>query len=256
MIATATASADVVTKTVEYERAGKTFDGVLAYDFTASADAKRPGVLVIPEWWGVNDYVKGRAKQLVELGYVAFVVDMYGGGVSTTDAKKAKELSGAVYGTPEMAGRAQAGLDQLLKTGKVDESNVAAIGFCFGGAACQALAYAGAPLAGIVSFHGGLIQPTPDDLQNIRCKFLMLNGAIDPTIKPEAIASYMKALDGAHVDYQFINYSGALHAFSNPDATKLGEQNGMSGVVGYNETAARRSWEQMKIFFGEIFGGK
>jgi dienelactone hydrolase len=257
MIATTTASAAIVTKTVEYDHGGTKFDGFLAYDAPASPNAaKRPGVLVIPEWWGLNDYIQGRAKQLADMGYVAFVVDMYGGGANTTDATKAKELAGPLYGSPEMAARAQAGLDQLLKTGLVDQNKVAAIGFCFGGSTCQALAYTGAPLAGIVSFHGGLIQPTPEDLKNIRCKFLMLNGAIDPTVKPEAIASYMQALDSARVDYQFINYSGALHAFTNPDATKLAEQNGMSGTIGYNEPAARRSWAQMKMFFDEIFAAK
>lgn len=254
MLASATAAAAIVTKTDEYLHNGAKFEGFVAYSSSASAHAKRPGVLVIPEWWGLNDYVKGRARQLVQMGYVALVADMYGGGANTTDATKAKALAGPLYGNPEMAGRAQAALDELLKTGLVDKNKVAAIGFCFGGSTCQALAYSGAPLAGIVSFHGGLIQPTPDDLKNIHCKILMLNGAKDPTIKPEAITSFMQALDSANVDYQFINYSGAVHAFTNPDATKLAEQNGMIGTVGYNETAARRSWAQMKTFFNEIFG--
>lgn len=253
---TSLAPAEILTRNVEYEHNGMKFEGVLASDTTFSTDAKRPGVLVIPEWWGLNDYAKGRAKELAAMGYVAFAVDMYGGGVSTTDSKKAKELAGPLYGSPEMAARAQAGLDQLLKTGLVDANKVAAIGFCFGGSSCQALAYTGAPLVGIVSFHGGLVQATPEDLKNIRCKFLILNGAIDPTVKPDAIASYLKALDGAHVDYQFINYAGALHAFTNPEATKIAEANGMSGTVGYNETAARRSWAQMRMFFDEIFGVK
>jgi len=256
LAAAGTASADILTKTVEYDHAGTKFYGYLAYDASAPAGTKRPGVLVVPEWWGLNDYVKGRARQLAEMGYVAFVADMYGGGASTTDAKKAKEMAGPLYGTPEMPARAQAGLDQLLKTGLVDPDKVAAIGFCFGGSTCQALAYTGAPLAAIVSFHGGLIQPPADALNKIRCKFLILNGAIDPNVKPEAITSFMQALESAHVDYQFINYSGALHAFSNPDATKLAEANGMTGAVGYNETAARRSWAQMKSFFDEVFQGK
>ena len=252
MLAT-TASAAIVSKTVEYTHGGQKFSGFLAYDSAASPDAKRPGVLVIPEWWGLNDYIKSRASQLAQMGYVAFAADMYGAGFNTTDAKKARDRAGALYGSPEMATRAQAGLDQLLNTGLVDKSKVAAIGFCFGGTTCQALAYTGAPLAGMVSFHGGLIQPTPDNLKNIRCKFLILNGGIDPTVKPEAIASYLKALDGGHIDYQFVNYAGALHAFTNPDATKMGQENGMSTTIGYNETAARRSWQQMKMFFDEIF---
>jgi dienelactone hydrolase len=250
----ASALADIVTKTVPYQHGGVTFQGYLAYD--SATQATRPGVLVIPEWWGLNDYVKGRAKQLAQMGYVAFVADMYGDGVSTTEASKAKELSGALYGTPELAARAQAGLDTLLKNSRVDSSRVAAIGFCFGGAACQALAYTGAPLVGIVSFHGSLLQPTDADLKSIKCKVLMCNGAIDPTVKPEAITAFEKALDSAHVDYQFINYAGALHAFTNPDATAIAQKNNMTGVIGYNETAARRSWAQMKTFFDEIFTTK
>lgn len=253
MFATLTASADVVTKPVEYQHAGITFDGSLACDSAASPNAKRPGVLVIGEWWGVNDFVKEQANRLAAMGYIAFVADMYGNGQNTTDAKKAKELASSLYGSPELAARAQAGLDELLKSDLVDQRKVAAIGYCFGGSACQALAYTGADLAGIVSFHGGLIQPSPEQLKNIRCKFLILNGAIDPNVKPEAIANYLKALDSAHVDYQFVNYSGALHAFTNPEATKNAERNGMVGILGYNETAARRSWAQMKMFFDEIF---
>lgn len=250
------ASAEITTRTVEYEHGGIKFEGFLANDSSFSPDAKRPGVLVIPEWWGLNDYAKERARQIAAMGYVAFTADMYGGGVSTTDSKKAKEWASPLYGNPEMAARAQAGLDALLKTGLVDPQKVAAIGFCFGGSACQVLAYTGAPLVGIVSFHGGLIPPPADALKNSRCKFLILNGAIDPTVKPDAIAAYLKALDAARVDYQFVNYSGALHAFTNPDATRLAQENGMSDTVGYNEIAARRSWAQMQMFFNEIFHRK
>jgi dienelactone hydrolase len=256
LLMAATASADIVTRTVEYDHAGTKFDGFLAADSAVTSSATRPGVLVIPEWWGLNDYMQSRARQLAGMGYVVFVADMYGGGITTTDAAKAKALAGPLYGSPEMPGRARAALDTLLNTGLVNPAKVAAIGFCFGGSTCQTLAYTGAPLAAIVSFHGGLIQPSPDDLKNIHCKFLMLNGAIDPMVKPEAITSFMQALDSAHVDYQFINYSGALHAFTNPGATKLAQENGMTGMIGYNEPAARRSWAQMQMFFGEIFQSK
>jgi dienelactone hydrolase len=245
-----TASADLITKPLEYDAK---FKGFLACDSSVSPDSRRPGILVIPEWWGVTDYIQGRAKQLAAMGYVALVADMYGGGICTGDAAKAKELSGALYGTPDLAGHAQAGLDALLKTGLVDPAKVAAIGFCFGGSACQALAYTGAPLAGIVSFHGGLIQPSPDALKHIRCKFLMLNGSLDPMIKQDAVVNYMKTLDTAHIDYQFINYAGALHAFTNPDADAVAQKNNMVGMIGYNEPAARRSWAQMQVFFNEIF---
>src|SRR5471032_14850 len=133
MLACATASADILSKTVEYDHGATKCEGFIAYDASISPGTKRPGILVIPEWWGLNDYVKGRAMQLASMGYVAFVADMYGGGVNTTDAAQAKQLAGPLYGSPEFAARAQAGLDQLLKSGLVDGGKVAAIGFCFGG---------------------------------------------------------------------------------------------------------------------------
>ena len=247
------ASAAIVTKAVTYEHVGTKLQGFLVYDDSVAPDTKRPGVLVIPEWWGLDDFVKGRAEELARMGYVAFAADMYGNGVNTTDANKAKELATPFFGKPLMAERAQAGLTQLLQSGLVDETKVAAIGFCFGGSACQALAYTGAPLAGIVSFHGGLVQPSPEALEKIKAKILMLNGAIDPAVKPEDITAWMKALDGAHKDYQFINYSGALHAFTNPESTKRAQANNMTARIGYNESAARRSWAHMKLFFDEIF---
>jgi dienelactone hydrolase len=256
ILASATALADTVTKTVEYDHGGTKFDSFLAYDSSATPDAKRPGVLVVPEWWGLNDYAKGRARELAAMGYVALAVDMYGGGVSTTDVAKAKGYAGPLYGSPEMPGRAQAALDQLLKTGLVDPTKVAAIGFCFGGSTCQTLAYGGAPIAGIVSFHGGLVQPSAEQAGAIKCKVLMCNGAIDPSVKPEAITAFMQALDATHVDYQFINYAGAKHAFTNPDADKIAAANNMSAMIAYNEPAARRSWALMKSFFDEIFGAK
>ncbi|MCX6955271.1 MAG: dienelactone hydrolase family protein, partial [Verrucomicrobia bacterium] len=173
------AAAKIVTKPVAYEHAGVKLEGYLAYDDTkASGAAKAPGVLVIPEWWGLTDYPKSRAEQLAKLGYVAFAADMYGAGVVTGDPKKAGELAGQFYGKPLMAERARAGLDQLLKTGLVDASRVAAIGYCFGGATCQALAYSGAPLAGIVSFHGSLIPASPEAATANRAKFLVCHGAV------------------------------------------------------------------------------
>ena len=189
---------------------------------------------------------------LAELGYVAFAVDMYGGGVSTTDAGKAKEFSSQFYGKPLMAERARAGLDQLLATGLVDETKVAAIGYCFGGAVCQVLAYSGAPLVGIVSFHGSLV-PAPADASN-KAKFLICHGALDPFSKSEAIAAFKKSMDDGGFDYQFISYAGAMHAFTNPDADKLAHQNGLEGI-GYNAAADRRSWQHMRVFFDELFGG-
>jgi len=244
------AQAKLITKAVSYEQGGVKLEGFLVYD--DSSKGLRPGVLVIPEWWGLNDYIKSRAEQLAGLGYIAFAADMYGSGMKTTDPKKAGELASQFYGKPLMAERAQAGLDQLLKSGLVDPKKTAAIGFCFGGATCQALAYSGAQLAGIVSFHGSLIPVSAEDAIKTKAKLLICHGAIDPFIKPEAVEAFKKSLDDGHLDYQFISYANAVHAFTNPGADAVRAATGLNGI-GYNEAAARRSWQHMKLFFDEIF---
>lgn len=255
LAATVTLSAKLVKKPVAYEHAGVKLEGYLAYDDAkVSADKKAPGVLVVPEWWGLNDYAKGRADQLAKLGYVAFATDMYGAGVVTTDPKKAGELAGQFYGKPLMAERAQAGLDQLLATGLVDASRVAAIGYCFGGSTVQALAFSGAPLAGIVSFHGGLIPVPTDAAAKTKAKILVCHGAVDPFIKPEEIAAFKKSLDDGKFDYQFISYAGAVHAFTNPGADQLAKTTGLP--IAYNAAADKRSWAHMRAFFSEIFSVK
>jgi dienelactone hydrolase len=256
LLAAHAASAKVVTKAVTYEHAGVKLEGFLAYDDARAAKGKLPGVLVLPEWWGLTAYPKSRAEQLAAMGYAAFAADMYGAGVVTEDPKKAGELAGPFYGNPLMAERARAGLDQLLKSGLVDPAKVAAIGFCFGGSAAQALAYSGAPLAGIVSFHGGPVNAPAEVAGKVKAKFLLLNGAADPMVKPEAKATLEKSLEDAKIDYQSVDYAHALHAFTNVDADRLAKAGGLSGAVGYDEAAARRSWKAMQVFFDEIFGGR
>ena len=252
---TGISSAMVVTKSVSYEHAGVKLEGYLAYDDAkVSGDKKVPGVLVIPEWWGLTDYPRSRAEQLAKLGYVAFAADMYGAGVTTTDPKKAGELAGQFYGKPLMAGRAQAGLDQLLATGLVRPTQVAAIGYCFGGSTAQALAYSGAPLAGIVSFHGSLIPATAEAAAKNHAKILVCHGAVDPFISAEEIAAFMKGMNDGKFDYQFISYAGAVHAFSNPGADKIAKATGLP--IAYHAAADRRSWSHMKAFFQEIFKGQ
>ncbi len=250
-------AAKIVTRPVAYEHAGVKLEGYLAYDDAkASATTKAPGVLVIPEWWGLTDYPKGRAEQLAKLGYVAFAADMYGAGVVTGDPKKAGELAGQFYGKPLMAERARAGLDQLVKTGLVDASHVAAIGYCFGGATVQALAYSGAPLAGMVSFHGSLIPASAEAAAANQAKFLICHGAVDPFIKAEELAAFTKSMNEGKFDYQLVSYAGAIHAFTNPKADEIAKSAGLVGGIGYNAAADRRSWAHMRTFFGEIFATK
>ena len=246
-------NAKIITKPIAYEHAGTKLEGYLAYDDAKnSADKKSPGVLVVPEWWGLTAYAKGRAEQLAQLGYVAFAVDMYGAGVTTEDPKRAGELAGQFYGKPLMAERAQAGLNQLLATGLVQADKVAAIGYCFGGSTVQALAYTGAPLAGIVSFHGGLIPVPAEAAGKTKAKILVCHGAVDPFIKKEDIDAFTKAMNDGKFDYQFISYAGAVHAFSNPGADKIAAATGLP--IAYNAAADHRSWGHMRQFFKEVFG--
>jgi dienelactone hydrolase len=251
-----TASAAIVTRPLTYQHAGVKLEGYLAYDDTKTAQGKIPGVLIVHEWWGLNDYARGRAEQLAKLGYVAFALDMYGAGQSTTDAKQAGALAKQFYGNALMAERAQAGLDQLLQTGLVDPARVAAIGYCFGGSTVQALAYAGAPLAGIVSFHGGLIPVPADAAAKTRAKILICNGGKDSFVSAQDIDAFIKAMNAGKFDYQFISYAGAVHAFTNPGADALAAANGMQGSIGYNAAADHRSWAHMQAFFAEIFAEK
>jgi dienelactone hydrolase len=158
----------------------------------------------------------------------------------------------AVVGKPVMGEREQAAYEQLTKTGLVDDSKVATIGFCFGGACSQLLAYSGAPLKGMVSFHGALIPASADAAKKNQAKFLILQGALDPLVPEAARMAFLKSMDEGKFDYQFVSYSGAVHAFMNPRADQARAE-GLDGV-GYNPEAAARAWEQMQIFFKEIFG--
>lgn len=254
-VAALPAAAKIVTRPVAYEHAGAKLEGFLAYDDSRTAHAKLPGVLVVHEWWGLNDYARSRAEQLAALGYVAFALDMYGRGITTLDPKKAGELAGQFYGKPLMAERAQAGLDQLLRTGLVDATRVAAIGYCFGGSTVQALAYSGAPLAGIVSFHGGLIPVPAEAAARNRAKILICHGAVDPFVSRAEVEAFTKAMNDGKFDYQFISYAGAIHAFTNPAADQVAAKAGLQGI-GYNAAADHRSWTHMQAFFAEIFAVK
>lgn len=242
-----------MTKTLSYDANGTTFQSFLAYDADRSGPQKPPGVLVFPEWWGVNDFAKRKAEQVAALGYVALAVDVYGEGKTTTGPEEARALSGQLYGKPLMAERAQLGLDQLLQSGLVDDTRVAAIGFCFGGAVCQALAYAGAPLRAVVAFHAGLIPAPSGAREKVQARFLVMHGGADPMVKSDQVNAFLNSLNQEKLDYEFIIYSGAVHAFTNPDADKA-RAAGLEGV-GYHAEVARRSWNRMESFFHDLFGG-
>lgn len=239
--------AKVHTEAVEYKQGNAVLEGYLAYD--DAVKGKRPGVLIVHEWMGVNPYVKKRAEQLAKLGYVAFAADIYGKGVRPKNSEEAAAES-KKYKTDRqlMRSRVNAGLDVLKNHKLADTKRTAAIGYCFGGTIVLELGRSGTDVAGIVSFHGGLDSLNPNDAKNIKGKVLALHGGDDPFVPAEQVAAFQDEMRKAGVDWNMVIYGGAVHSFTNPDA---GNDN--SKGAAYNEKADKRSWEDMKQFFSEIF---
>ncbi len=247
MVWVSEAMAAVHTEAVEYRHVDVVLEGYLAYD--DAVEGHRPGVLVVHEWKGLGDYAKRRAEQLAQLGYVAFAIDMYGKGVYATTHEEAAALSGAYRQDRRlMRDRARAGLDVLARQPLVDPERLGAIGYCFGGMTVLELARDGAPLRGVVSFHGALDTPQPEDARNIKGSVLVCHGADDSFVKPEQVAAFQQEMRDAKVDWQFVAYGGAVHSFTVPEA-------GSDPTTGaaYHAAADHRSWEAMSRFFHEIF---
>jgi dienelactone hydrolase len=243
--------ANLVTKTVEYQQDGTVFKGFLAYD--DAFQGKRPGVLVVHEYWGLNDFARRKAEQLAGLGYVALAADMYGNGKVTKDPKEAAGLANElrVQNKPLLRARAQAALKTLAANPVVNPTRLGAIGFCFGGTTVLELAYSGAGLKGVVSFHGGLTSPQPEELKGIKPAILVLHGADDPHVKAEDIAAFQEAMRKGGIDWQMVYFADAVHAYMNPEAGS-----DKTKGVAYNARAAKRSWQYMQDFFKEILAVK
>jgi len=242
------AEAAVKSEIVTYKVGDTTFKGYLAWDDALTG--KRPGVVVFPEWWGLNDYARKRTEQLAGMGYVALAADMYGDGKTTDHPKEAGAMAGAVRAnTKDWEARASAALQTLRANPLVDAKKVAAIGYCFGGSTALQLCYTGADLAAAVSFHGALVVPDEKQTKAIKARLLICHGAIDTFIPEETAQKTRAALENGHVRYEMIYYGGAQHSFTNPDADKAGLQ-GLS----YNAAADQRSWASMSALFREVFG--
>jgi dienelactone hydrolase len=245
-LVTPTARAEIVTRTVEYRAGDAVLEGLVSSD--TAGPARRPGVLVVPDWMGVGPNARRRAEQLAALGYVALVADVYGKGVRPAGSREAAELAGKYKADrPLLRARVAAALAELRRQPGVLTARVAAIGYCFGGTAALELARSGADLAGVVTFHGGLDSPTPADARAIKAKVLVLHGADDPFVPPAQVQAFEEEMRGGGVDWQLVLYSGAVHSFTIPDA---GNDN--SKGAAYNAAADRRSWEAMKAFFAEV----
>ena len=210
----------------------------------------RPAVLVVHEWWGLNDYAKRRARQLAELGYIAMAVDMYGNNRTADNQNDAQKLAMPYYTDPQMAKEIfDSAVSHLKKFEQVDQSKIAGIGYCFGGGMVLNFARMGEPLNGVVSFHGSLLG-TPADKNLTKAEILVCHGEKDDFVNAQ-VAPFKKQMDSIGKAITFITYPNATHAFTNPDATAIGKRLGMP--IEYNAAADTASWNDMKSFFARIF---
>jgi dienelactone hydrolase len=242
------------TKAIKYQEVNYGMDsvkltGVVAYD--SNTAAKLPVVLVIHEWWGLNGYVKGRVRQLAGLGYLAMAVDMYGDGKMGNNPDEAGKLAMPFYTNTALAkSRFEAALAKIKTYSQADTAKIAAIGYCFGGAMVLNMARIGEGLNGVVSFHGNLAG-LPADKNLLKAKVLVCHGADDQFVSAGEVAKFKKQMDSIGADYSFKQYAGATHAFTNPDATAMGQQ--FKIPIAYNAAADSASWNDMKDFFEKIF---
>lgn len=236
-------------QSISYAGDGITMNGYMAYD--TSIDTKRPAILIIPEWWGLNDYPKMRARELAKMGYIAMAMDMYGNGLVADSPSTAGKLAMPFYTNPQKAkARIDAALVVLKSYMQTDTSKIALIGYCFGGGMVLNAARMGEGVKGVVSFHGTLVG-TPANKDLLKAKILVCHGADDQFVKPEEVAKFKKQMDSIHADYTFKSYPNSTHAFSNPASTATGKKFNMP--IAYNAAADSASWKDMQMFFDTIF---
>jgi dienelactone hydrolase len=245
------AGAEIITKEISYKQGDTVMKGLVAYD--DAIEGKRPGVLVVHEWWGLNAYARKRARMLAELGYTALAVDMYGDGKTASHPEDAGKFSKAVGGNLPLAkARFDAAVETLKQQDTVEPDHIAAIGYCFGGGILLNMARLGTDIDGIVSYHGSLATSNPAKKGDIKTRIRVFNGADDPFVKAEHVEAFKQEMEAAGVDYKLVNYPGAKHSFTNPDADTFGRKFNLP--LAYNEKADRDSWQQTQEFFKEIFG--
>ncbi len=251
MVLAFSAHAAVVGDEVDYSAEGITLKGYIAYD--DSVEGERPGVLVVHEWWGHNDYARERARKLAALGYTALAVDMYGGGKNADHPSDAGKFAGEVMRNIDTAqARFDAAYTLLKNHETVDGERVAAIGYCFGGGVVLHMARFGMPLKGVVSFHGSLGTQTPAKAGEVKAAILVCHGADDGFVTDKQIEDFREEMDAAGVDYEFVVYPNAKHSFTNPGADANAAKFGLD-ALGYNADADEKSWNDMQFFFDDIF---
>ncbi len=247
LVMTQNAYAAIHTELVEYRDGEAVLEGYLAFDEDRVFE-KRPGMLIIHDWMGLGDFAKKKADEMAALGYTAFAADIYGKGVRPADQKEAGEQA-SIYKKDRqlMRSRSAAALEVLKKNLDTDPARIAAMGYCFGGMAVLELARSGADVKGVISFHGGLDTPNPEDAKNIKAKVLVLHGADDPFAPAKDVQALEEEMRNAKVDWQVVLYGGAVHSFTNPAAG--GDP---SKGAAYNASADKRSWQAMLDFVKEI----
>jgi dienelactone hydrolase len=242
--------AKVVGEEVQYLAYSVTMKGYLAYD--DAIKEKRPGVLVVHEWWGHNDYARRRAQLLAELGYTALAVDMYGEGKTADHPEDAGAFAGEVRRNMNAASARFEAAKTLLSRHKTTDGNrIAAIGYCFGGGIVLEMARRGMDLDAVVSFHGSLGTQSPAQYGMVKAKVLVCNGEADPFVKPEEITAFKQEMKNAKVDFEFKSYSDAKHSFTNPAADENGKKFNLP--LAYNEAADKQSWSDMRAFLNQVF---
>jgi len=240
-------NADVKTRELEYRQGETVLQGFIAWD--DAARGKRPGVLVVHEWWGHNEHARNQARRLAEAGYVGLALDMFGKGKVATHPQDAQAFVNEVTKDPAvLAARFNAALEQLKRDPHVDTTRIAAIGYCFGGAVVLDMARAGAPLGAVVTFHGALATKTPAQSGKVKARVLVLTGGADPFVPPEQVEAFKRDMQAAGGRFEVISYPGAKHGFTNPDAAKYGMPQ-----LAYDADADRQSWTAMLKLFKEVF---
>lgn len=234
---------------VTYSTDSTTMKGYLAYD--ENQKGKRPAVLVVHEWWGHNDYARERAEKLAALGYTAFAVDMYGDGKLAEHPSDAMKFTQNVMGNlTEATARFDAAIAVLKANPTVDGDKIAAIGYCFGGSIALSMANAGADLDAVAAFHSGVQLPIMPG-ENLKAKVLVCNGADDPFIQADQVATFKAMMDSAKADYKYVAYEGAVHSFTSKAADSLAKQ--FELPLAYNQEADEKSWQELQDLLSSVF---
>lgn len=238
---------------VNYRCGDKECKGEIYYD--PSSQEKMPAIILAHAWRGLDDYARQMAKNVAELGYLAFAADLYGDGKTADNDQEAGALMAPLFIDRKLLReRMQAAYDTAKNHPLVDKDRIGAIGFCFGGLTVIEFYKSGAPVQGVVSFHGILgdkkssLQAKVEPIsQNIKGSILVLHGNDDPFVNQGEIDKFKTDMTQAKADWQFHIFGHAVHAFTNQNA-----HNAEAGMV-YNEITSRRAWQLMANFFEEIF---